>query len=164
MLKIYNKRYFFSLYFSRSTVNPKKISKRINDEKIAEEAKKLKTSNENIENSKPLDQNEIANIVVRKAIKFINLFHKSFYEFHENRMKREGAGADADLDSGDGVISDILSKNVIKNRSPINLDKEERKENEEGKEPSLSDKKTNFLKVIDNFFPSFFNSAKKTAA
>ena len=79
-------------------------------------------------------------------------------------MKREEAGADAELDSGDGIISDILNKNVIKNRSPINLDKEERKENEEGKEPSLSDKKTNFLKVIDNFFPSSFNSAKKTAA
>ena len=86
------------------------MSKRINNEKIAEEAKKLKTNNENIENSKPLDQNEIANIVDREAIKFINLFHKSFYEFHENRMKREGAGADADSDSGDGVISDILSK------------------------------------------------------
>ena len=91
-------------------------------------------------------------------MKFIELFHKSFYEFHENRIKKEGLSADADLDSTDGVISDIVSKIVIRIRSLINLDKEVK---EEGKEDSKHNK-PNFLKVIDNFFHSFFNSTKKT--
>ena len=30
------------------------------------------------------DKNEIEELVHRKAIKIIELFHKSFYEFHEN--------------------------------------------------------------------------------
>ena len=52
-------------------------------------------------------------------MKFIRLFHKSFYEFHEKRIKKEEARADAD--STDGVISDIVSKIVEKIRSLINL-------------------------------------------
>ena len=49
-----------------------------------------------------------------EAIKCINLFHKSFYEFHENRIKKEEASADADLDSDGSKINGILSKIVGK--------------------------------------------------
>ena len=49
---------------------------------MTEEAKKLKTDNENIENSKSLNENEIEKAVDREAKKLINLFHKSFYEFN----------------------------------------------------------------------------------
>ena len=87
-------------------------------------------------------------------MKFIELFHKSFYEFHENRIKKEELSADADLDSTDGVISDIVSKIVARIRSLINLDREVTH--------SSKHKKTNFLKVINNFFHVFFNSTKKT--
>ena len=91
-------------------------------------------------------------------MKFIELFHKSFYKFHENRVKKEEASADAGLDSTDRVISEIVSKIVARIRSLINLYREVKKENKEGSEH----KKPNCLKVIDNFFRSFFNSTKKT--
>ena len=55
---------------------------------MTEEAKKLKTDNENIKNSKSLGENEIEKLVDREAKKFIDLFHKSFYEFHKNRIKK----------------------------------------------------------------------------
>ena len=92
---------------------------------MAEEAKKLKTGNENIENSKSLDKNKIEELVHRETIKFINLFHKSFYQFYENRTKKEEVSANAD--STDSVISDIVSKIVAKVRSLINLDGEAKK-------------------------------------
>ena len=56
---------------------------------MAEEAKKIKTDNENIENHESLDKNETEELVHREAMKFIELFHRSFYEFHENRIKKE---------------------------------------------------------------------------
>ena len=108
----------------------------MSNENMAKEANKTKIDNENIENSKYFDKNEIEELVDRKATKFINLLLKSFYEFHENGIKKEEVSADADLDSEDDIISDILSKIVAKIRSLINLDKEEKKENEENKEPS----------------------------
>ena len=108
----------------------------MSNENMAEEANKTKIDNENIENSKYFDRNEIDELVDREATKFINLLLKTFYEFHENGIKKEEVSADADLDSEDGIISDILSKIVAKIRSLINLDKEEKKENEENKEPS----------------------------
>ena len=92
---------------------------------MAEEAKKLKTGNENIENSKSLDKNKIEELVHREIIKFISLFHKSFYRFYENRIKKEEVSANAD--STDSVISDIVSKIVAKVRSLINLDGEAKK-------------------------------------
>ena len=133
------------------------MSKRIANEKVAEEAKKMKRDNENIENHKSLDKNEIEELEHRKAIKFIELFHKSFYWFQENRIKKKEVSADADLESTDGAISDIVSKIVARIRSLINLDREVKKENKDGSEH----KKTNFLKVIENFFHTFFNSTKK---
>lgn len=48
---------------------------------MAEEAKKLKTDNKNIESSNSLCENEIEKIVDRGTIRFINLFQKFFYEF-----------------------------------------------------------------------------------
>ena len=108
----------------------------MSNENMAEEANKTKIDNENIENSKYFDRNEIDELVDREATKFINLLLKTFYGFHENGIKKEEVSADADLDSEDGIISDILSKIVAKIRSLINLDKEEKKENEENKEPS----------------------------
>ena len=71
------------------------MGKRISEEKMADEVKKIKTNNENIDNYKSLDKNEIEKLVDSEATKFIDLFHKSFYEFHENRMKKEEASADA---------------------------------------------------------------------
>ena len=108
----------------------------MSNENMAEEANKTKIDSENIENSKYFDRNEIDELVDREATKFINLLLKTFYEFHENGIKKEEVSADADLDFEDGIISDILSKIVAKIRSLINLDKEEKKENEENKEPS----------------------------
>ena len=125
---------------------------------MTEEAKKMKIDNENIGNSKSLDKNEIEKLIDRDEIKFIKLFPKSFYEFHENRIKKEEISADADLDSADGAISDIISKIVAKLRCLINHDSEVKEENKEGSEH----KKSNFLKVIENSFDSFFNSTKKT--
>ena len=87
-------------------------------------------------------------------MKFIELFHKSFHEFHENRIKMEEVSANADLDSLDGVISDIVSKTVARIRTLINLDREVTQNSKH--------KKQKFLKAIDNFFHSFFNSTKKT--
>ena len=55
-------------------------------------------------------------------MKFINLFHKSFCTFHENRIKKEEVSADAGLESTDSAISDIVSKIFARIRSPINLD------------------------------------------
>ena len=103
-----------------------KMSKRITEKKIAEEVEKIKIDNENIDNYKSLDKNEIEKLVDSEATQFINLFHKSLYEFHENKVKKEEASADADLDSEDGVISDIICKIVAKVRSLTNLDKEEK--------------------------------------
>ena len=65
------------------------MSKRIANEKMTEDAKKIKTGNEKIENHESLDKNEIKELVHREKIKFIDLFHKSFFEFHENRIKRK---------------------------------------------------------------------------
>ena len=104
---------------------------------MAKEAKILKIDNEN---SKSLNENEIEKLVDREAKKIMNLFHKSFYEFRKNRIKREEASGNGDLDSKDGIISDIFSKIAAKIRSPINLDKEEKKQNEEGKVHSLGHK------------------------
>ena len=134
------------------------MSKRIANEKMAEKAKKIKTDNENIENHVSLDKNEIEELVHREAIKFIKLFHKSFYEFHKSRIKKEEVRADGGLESADGAIRDIASRTVAKIRSLITLDREVKKEKEEGNKH----KKPNFLKVIDNFFHSFFNITKKT--
>ena len=80
--------------------------------------------------------------------------------FLENTIKKEEASANGNLDSEGGVISEIYSKIVAKIRSIINHDREEKKENLECKEQSFGNKKTNFLKVINNFFHSFFNSAQ----
>ena len=65
------------------------MSKRIANEKLAEEVKKIKTDNENIENHESLDQNEIEELLHREAMEFIKLFYKSFHKFHENRMIKE---------------------------------------------------------------------------
>ena len=75
------------------------------------------------------------------------MFHKSFYEFHENRIKKEEACGNGNLDSEDGVISDIISKIVAKIGSLISPDKEDKKENKEGEEQSLGNKKPNFSSI-----------------
>ena len=59
---------------------------------------------------------------------FIELFHKSFYEFHENRIKKEEVSADTGLESTEGAISGIVSKFVARIRCLINLDREFKKE------------------------------------
>ena len=99
------------------------MSKRIANEKMAEEAKKMKT-HENIENQESLDKDEIEELLHRKAVKFIELFHKSFNKFQENRMKKEEVSANSGLESTDGAISDIVKKIVAIIRSLINLDRE----------------------------------------
>ena len=116
---------------------------------MAEEAKKLKTDNKNIESSNSLYENEIEKLVDRGTIKFINLFHKCFYEFLWEYNKKEEVSANANLDSEDGVINEIYSKIAAKIRSIINHDREEKKENLESKEQSFGNQKTNLLKVIN---------------
>ena len=61
---------------------------------MAEETKKIKTDNENIENHQSLDKNEIEELVHRETIKFMKLFHKSFQEVHENRIKKGEVSTD----------------------------------------------------------------------
>lgn len=80
--------------------------------------------------------------------------------FYENTIKKEEVSANANLDSEGGVITEIYSKIAAKIRSIINHDREEKKENLESKEQSFGNQKTNFLKVTNNFFHSFFNSAQ----
>ena len=80
--------------------------------------------------------------------------------FLENTIKKEEASANGNLDSEGSVISEIYSKIFAKIRSIINHDREEKKENLECKEQSFGNKKTNFLKVINSFFHSFFNSTQ----
>ena len=117
------------------------MSERIANEKMAEEVKKIKAVNENIENHESLDKNEIEELVYGDAMKFIELFHKSFYEFHENRIKKEEVNDDAGWES-----TDIVSKIVARIGSLIiNLDREVKKENKES-----SEYKKFFLKVISS--------------
>ena len=100
------------------------MSKRIANKKMAEEAKKMKRHHENIENQESLDKDEIEELLHRKAVKFIELFHKSFYKFQENRIKKEEVSANSGLESTDGAMSDIVKKIVARIRSLINLDRE----------------------------------------
>ena len=51
---------------------------------MAEEVKKIKADNKNIDKYKSLNKNEIEKLVNSEATKFINLFHKRFFEFYEN--------------------------------------------------------------------------------
>lgn len=94
---------------------------------MTEEATKIKTDKENIEILDSLDKSEIEELVHSEAIKFIKLFHKSFYEFHENRIKKKEVSGDAGLESTDDAISDIVSKIVARIISLVNLDKEVKK-------------------------------------
>ena len=55
----------------------------------------------------------------------------------------------------------IPSVKLSQKLEPNNLNKEEKKENEEGKEHTLGHKKSNFLKIIENFFHSIFDNTKK---
>ena len=60
-------------------------------------------------------------------MKFIKLFHKSSYEFHENRIKKEEVSADVGLEFTEAVISDVVSKIVARIRTLIDLDREVKK-------------------------------------
>ena len=108
------------------------MSKKKANEKMTEETTKIKTDKENIEILDSLDKSEIEELVHSEAIKFIKLFHKSFYEFHENRIKKKEVSGDAGLESTDDAISDIVSKIVARIISLVNLDKEVKKESREG--------------------------------
>ena len=120
------------------------MSKTISEQEMAEEVKKIKADNKNIDKYKSLNKNETEKLVDSEATKSFNLFHKRFLVLYENWIKKEEASADADLNSEDGVIYDILCKIVAKIRSLINLNKEEKKENKEGKEHSLGHEKPKF--------------------
>ena len=113
------------------------MSKRIATEKMTAETTKIKTDKENIEILDSLDKSEIEELVHREAMKFIKLFYKSFYEIHENRIKKKEVSANAGLESTDDAISNIVSKIVARIRGLVNLDKEVKKENREGSEHKI---------------------------
>ena len=50
----------------------------------------------------------------REAQKFILMFHKTFHEYHETRIKREEGEANVNSDSIDGLVGDFFSKKLQK--------------------------------------------------
>ena len=103
------------------------MRQKIANEKLVEEVKRIKSDDGDIENRDILIKNEIAKTAHREAMKFIKLFHKSVYGFHENRIKKEEVIADAGLEFTCGAISNIVSKIVAKIRSLINVDRDVKK-------------------------------------
>ena len=69
---------------------------------ITEESKKNKMNN----------KEEID--LEREAQKFILMFHKTFHEYHETRIKREEGEANVNSDSIDGLVGDFFSKKLQK--------------------------------------------------
>ena len=51
---------------------------------MAEEVKKIKADNKNIDKYKSLNKNEIEKLVDSETTKSFNLFHKRFFVLYEN--------------------------------------------------------------------------------
>ena len=73
---------------------------------------------------------------------------KTFSEHHENILKEENIEKNDNLNSEDGIASDILTKIAKKIRETIHSKEARKKVNKARK----------FLKIIDSFFPSIFDS------
>ena len=80
-------------------------------------------------------------IIETEAERFLLLFEKTFNEYHKKNLKEEN------LDCEDGIVTDFLTKVAKKKKI---------------REHILSDaqgsKAEKFLKIIDSFFQSVFNS------
>ena len=78
-------------------------------------------------------------IIEAEAERFLLLFEKTFNEYHEKNLKEES------LDCEDSVVTDFLTEVANKIREHILSD-------------AQGTKAAKFLKIIDSFFQSVFNS------
>ena len=84
------------------------MAKRINDEIVSEEIKKVKSETEITDDSdKFLDA---------EAEKFLLLFEKAFNENHEKKLKEENTENNTNLDCEDEVATDILTRITKRNQ------------------------------------------------
>ena len=113
------------------------MAKRINDEIVSEEIKKVKSETEIIDNSDKF--------IDAEAEKYVLLFEKTFNEHHEKKLKEENTENNTNLDCEDGLVTEILTKIAKRIRECI-------RSNEK------ASKTTKFLKIIDIFFHSIFDS------
>ena len=113
-----------------------------NDEIVSEEIKKVKTDIEHI--NEPNE--ELVNAEVEK---FLILFEKTFSGHHENTLKEENTEKNFNLDSEKGIVSDILTKITKNIRETIHSEEEAREK---------VNKARKFLKIIDSFLYSIFDS------
>ena len=113
------------------------MAKRINDEIVSEEIKKVKSETEIIDNSDKF--------IDAQAEKYVLLFEKTFNEHHEKKLKEENTENNTNLDYEDGLVNDVLTKITKRIGERIQSDQ-------------ISSKTTKFLKVIDSFFHSIFDS------
>lgn len=78
-------------------------------------AKRQSSSKDITEESKKNKMNNKEEIdLEREAQKFILMFHKTFHEYHETRIKREEGEANVNSDSIDGLVGDFFSKKLQK--------------------------------------------------
>ena len=78
-------------------------------------AKRQSSSKDITEESKKNKRNNKEEIdLEREAQKFILMFHKTFHEYHETRIKREEGEANVNSDSIDGLVGDFFSKKLQK--------------------------------------------------
>ena len=80
--------------------------------------------------------------------KFLILFEKTFSGHYENTLKEENTEKNVNLDSEKGIVSDILTK-LLKTSENIHSEEEAREK---------VNKARKFLKIIDSFFHSIFDS------
>ena len=113
------------------------MTKRINDEIVSEEIKKAKSETEITGDSNKFMDTD--------AEKFLLLFEKTFNEHHEKKLKEENTENKTNLDCEDGVVTRILTKITKGIRKCIEPDEK-------------ASKTTKFLKIIDSFFHSIFDS------
>ena len=86
-------------------------------------------------------------MVTAKAEKFLVLFQKIFSEHHENILTEENI---ENLDCKDEIVGDILTKIAKRIRETIHSE-------ENSKNVS---KATKFLKIVNSFFHSIFDSKR----
>ena len=113
------------------------MAKRINEEIVSEEIKKVKSETEITDDSDKF--------IDAEAEKVSLLFEKTFNEHHEQKLNEENTENNTNLDCEDGVVTEILTNIAKRIRECIQLDEK-------------SNKATRFLKIIDSFFHSIFDN------
>ena len=112
------------------------MAKRINDEIVSEEIKKVKSETEITDDSDKF--------IDAEAEKFHLLFKKTFNENHEKKLKEENTENNTNLDCENGLLTDIHTKIAKRIRKCIQSDEK-------------ASKTTKFVKIIGSFFHSIFD-------